>query len=168
MLKMSRFKCQKCRKELFDAAFVLTSHSEPWTVSKASPCSAGHTVWYLKDEVVETWLQTQLDSNEWIKGKINCPKCNLRLGSFDFVSGKRCGCGKHMLPPIHIVKSRVDHENSEILRQALNQFVQIPLNDFNGNGKNEAIDPKTLTTISKLEVPTAATAVCALNEIYTE
>lgn len=111
-------------------------------MSQASPCSAGHTVWYLKDEVVETWLQAQIDAGEWIKGKINCPHCTLRIGSFDFVSGKLCDCGQHVLPPIHIVKSRVDHENPEILRRALAQYSGEETSKAGADGK-ETVDGDT-------------------------
>ncbi|OQR76899.1 hypothetical protein BIW11_07475, partial [Tropilaelaps mercedesae] len=150
---MNRFKCQKCRKALFDGALVLTNHSEPWTMSMASPCSAGHTVWYLKDEVVETWLQTQLDAGEWIKGKLHCPYCTLRLGSFDFVSGKQCDCGKHVLPPIHIVKSRVDHESPEILHRSLKQFGSEKPAEDRGAEDQKAITKKSteLTVVTEPE-----------------
>ncbi|KAJ9580748.1 hypothetical protein L9F63_024074, partial [Diploptera punctata] len=44
----------------------------------------------------------------WQKGRLNCPKCRGRVGSFDFVSGLKCDCGKHVLPPVHVVRSKVD------------------------------------------------------------
>ena len=42
------------------------------------------------------------------KGKLNCPKCNGRLGAFDFVARRRCHCGQHLVPVIHIARNRVD------------------------------------------------------------
>ncbi|XP_018495533.1 E3 ubiquitin-protein ligase RNF180 [Galendromus occidentalis] len=123
---MNKFKCQKCRKELFGGEFVLTNHSEPWTESHTNVCSAKQFVWYLKDEVLETWLQSQIDAGGWIKGKLHCPFCSLRIGSYDFVSGKQCDCGSHVLPPIHIVKSKVDHENPQLLREALEAQIVVP------------------------------------------
>lgn len=123
---MNKFKCQKCRKELFGGEFVLTNHSEPWTESHTNVCSAKQFVWYLKDEVLETWLQAQIDAGGWIKGKLHCPFCSLRIGSYDFVSGRQCDCGSHVLPPIHIVKSKVDHEDPQLLQRALEAQIVVP------------------------------------------
>ena len=36
----------------------------------------------------------------WTKGRLNCPKCQCRVGGFDFVGGS-----EH---PIHLIKSKVD------------------------------------------------------------
>lgn len=49
-----------------------------------------------------------LFQGNWLKGKLICPNCNLRVGSFDFVSGMKCLCKKYLLPQIHLVKSKVD------------------------------------------------------------
>jgi len=49
-----------------------------------------------------------LFQEDWQKGKLSCPNCNLRVGSFDFVGGMKCPCKKYVLPQIHLVKSKVD------------------------------------------------------------
>ena len=36
----------------------------------------------------------------WTKGRLNCPKCQCRVGGFDFVGGS-----DH---PVHLIKSKVD------------------------------------------------------------
>lgn len=44
----------------------------------------------------------------WTKGKLYCPYCNNRLGSFNFVNELKCYCDKYVRPPIRIVNSKVD------------------------------------------------------------
>ena len=36
----------------------------------------------------------------WTKGRLNCPKCQCRVGGFDFVGGSG--------HPVHLIKSKVD------------------------------------------------------------
>jgi hypothetical protein len=45
-----------------------------------------------------------------VKGRLHCPKCQCRVGGFDFVSGQKCACGLCVLPAVHLVSSKVDHE----------------------------------------------------------
>lgn len=45
----------------------------------------------------------------WQKGKLSCTKCKGRLGSFNFIKTLSCAdCHQHTLPPVHILKDRVD------------------------------------------------------------
>lgn len=51
-------------------------------------------------------------------GKITCPKCQGRLGSFDFVrSFRTCPCGESVLPPVHLLRDRVDFIDSQLTLQ---------------------------------------------------
>lgn len=43
-----------------------------------------------------------------IKGKLCCPKCQGRIGSFDLPARKLCPCEQFMLPAVHVLCSRVD------------------------------------------------------------
>jgi len=65
-------------------------------------------VWYVPEESLPPWMTTCMDNGEWVKGKVNCPKCQARVGSYSFVTGFKCPCGSRVVPPIHIVKSKVD------------------------------------------------------------
>lgn len=64
---------------------------------------------HLNQECVPTWIKAAIETENWTRGKLNCSQCNNRVGSFDFVSGKTCECGKHVLPPVHFIKSKVDY-----------------------------------------------------------
>lgn len=78
--------------------------SSVWT-----DCDRKSTVWYISTEdSCPDWVTRCLNKGEWCKGKLLCPKCHGRLGSFDFTSSQRCPCGVEICPPIHINKNRVD------------------------------------------------------------
>lgn len=50
-------------------------------------------VWYIPEDHMPSWLSGNINKGEWVKGKVLCPKCDGRLGSYNFVSGMKCSCG---------------------------------------------------------------------------
>ncbi|XP_076322682.1 uncharacterized protein LOC143231848 isoform X2 [Tachypleus tridentatus] len=111
------FKCKKCRRILFCGEIVVNSHckSERFLENAVNlqsegfqPMCSNNTVWYLKEDKLQDWIIEQIDQGDWIKGKLTCPKCHCRIGSFDFVCGSKCNCEEFVLPPVHVVKSKVD------------------------------------------------------------
>ncbi|XP_044595438.1 dual specificity protein phosphatase MPK-4-like isoform X2 [Cotesia glomerata] len=46
-----------------------------------------------------------------VEGKLNCPKCETKLGSFSWVSGCQCPCGAKVAPAFYLVPSKVDWSN---------------------------------------------------------
>ncbi|XP_064596467.1 uncharacterized protein LOC135463079 [Liolophura sinensis] len=106
------YKCRRCRCALLTDRSLLTSHEEPLTgagESALTDCDRKSTVWYVSTEdSCPDWVTRCLNKGEWCKGKLLCPKCRGRLGSFDFTSSQRCHCGAEICPPIHINKNRVD------------------------------------------------------------
>ncbi|KAJ8311930.1 hypothetical protein KUTeg_010537 [Tegillarca granosa] len=67
------------------------------------------TILYISSDLIPEWIEEAIHKCQWTKGKVNCPKCKGRLGSFDFLSSGKCSCGKSVLPSIHILQNRVDH-----------------------------------------------------------
>lgn len=106
---MSLYKCRKCRNSLFSDDCVITDHG-----LKDSVCPAASNVlptqWFLSCESDNTpqWIYQALTEGCWNKGKLYCPKCQGRIGSFDFISGNKCPCGQFTLPPLHVHCCRVD------------------------------------------------------------
>lgn len=41
-------------------------------------------------------------------GKINCPNCKSKLGSFTWINGCNCPCGKQVSPAFYLVPSKVE------------------------------------------------------------
>lgn len=44
----------------------------------------------------------------WTKGRLHCPNCNNRIGTFNFINELKCNCSKFITPPIKITNSKVD------------------------------------------------------------
>lgn len=47
-----------------------------------------------------------------VEGKLNCPKCDAKLGSFSWISGCQCPCGTKIAPAFYLVPSKVDWSNA--------------------------------------------------------
>ncbi|KAL6057071.1 dual specificity phosphatase 12 [Balamuthia mandrillaris] len=56
-----------------------------------------------------SWMGTTLPMEE-VEGKITCPKCKGRVGSYNW-SGAQCSCGYWTTPSIQVLKSRVDEKH---------------------------------------------------------
>nr|XP_045610680.1 E3 ubiquitin-protein ligase RNF180-like isoform X1 [Procambarus clarkii]XP_045610681.1 E3 ubiquitin-protein ligase RNF180-like isoform X1 [Procambarus clarkii]XP_045610682.1 E3 ubiquitin-protein ligase RNF180-like isoform X1 [Procambarus clarkii] len=119
MVEKERVQCRKCRKVLLfkDEFCLLDAHSQEYhdTVGNMSgesgsccPSVMEHNCLYLSEESFPAFILTAVNESSWTKGKINCPSCQARLGSFNFVSGSQCACGSHVLPQVHILRSKVD------------------------------------------------------------
>lgn len=115
------YKCKKCRFKLFNfdqivihkqesefQGFQFKQKCEFYAKSNSIPpsnqitCSREIYIQPLK------WFENRLDE---ISGKINCPKCDSKLGSFDW-SGSKCACGAWITPSFHISKSKIDFNDS--------------------------------------------------------
>lgn len=106
----SSYKCKKCRYMLFTSENKL-KHSKPEEEGrsikpnyKKGLIESGECT---KDIYIEpvNWL---LDHIQELDGKIMCPKCNAKLGSYSWC-GHLCSCGTWMVPAFQISESRVDY-----------------------------------------------------------
>lgn len=106
-------KCKKCRKIIVEknqsSKVFLNAHSEPLNDSETDcPTIADQKVVFLAEEALPEWIMLKIQEAEWCKGRLNCEKCDFRVGGFDFISGSKCGCTKSVLPAVHLIKSKVD------------------------------------------------------------
>ncbi|XP_055381751.1 dual specificity protein phosphatase MPK-4 [Condylostylus longicornis] len=51
------------------------------------------------------WMKDILKHSQ---GRLNCPKCNQKLGSFSWVNGCCCPCGSAVAPAFYLVPSKVE------------------------------------------------------------
>lgn len=51
------------------------------------------------------------DITHAVEGKLNCPKCNTKLGSFSWIAGIQCPCGSKIAPAFYLVPSKLDWSN---------------------------------------------------------
>lgn len=107
-------KCKQCRSIVMDNynGIIITGHGEKnnFYVNDHTEenCGVNDTVWYLNVDIVPKWVMDRINEFSWVKGRLNCPKCDARIGSFDFKKGAKCECLKHVLPGVSIIKSKVD------------------------------------------------------------
>lgn len=107
-------KCKQCRSivmENYDG-IIVSGHGEKLDFEmnrdKTELCGTSDSVWYLNVDCVPLWIMDRINEFSWVKGRLNCPKCDARLGSFDFKKGAKCTCSEYVLPSVNIIKSKVD------------------------------------------------------------
>ena len=111
---MELYKCRKCRLGLLPHESLLTCHNRPLTESppedQSEKCATLTTVLFVDEQKVQDWMRQQIDEGSWTKGRITCPgnRCGARIGSYNFIGGVYCACSKNELPPIQIIRSKVD------------------------------------------------------------
>lgn len=110
---ITRIRCKKCRITLLENKEsdiqLLNGHGASLHEIGTSCASVSEpTLYFLNDEALPDWASEKVVENEWIRGRLHCPKCQARMGAFDFVSRQKCDCGQTFLPAVHIIKSKVD------------------------------------------------------------
>lgn len=53
-------------------------------------------------------LAWMLDINKQTQGKLNCPKCQSKLGNFTWINSCNCPCGKNVSPAFYLIPSKVE------------------------------------------------------------
>ncbi|XP_052785497.1 dual specificity protein phosphatase 12-like isoform X2 [Mya arenaria] len=115
----SFYKCMKCRQILFKTSSIV-QHSKgegeaafDWRSKMPANLRPADCVNQSSgSEVCEKSLfiepvRWMAESIKQMEGKLNCPKCNLKLGSFIWY-GEKCPCGTWVAPAFHIQSSKVD------------------------------------------------------------
>lgn len=52
------------------------------------------------------WMNGVLDEEH---GKLHCPKCNTKIGGFNWNEGIDCPCGANVKPAFYVIPSKVEH-----------------------------------------------------------
>ncbi|ORX78003.1 hypothetical protein BCR32DRAFT_295257 [Anaeromyces robustus] len=105
--------CRKCRHVLVSGDNILFHEpgngqsSFSWRKRDQSLNKNGNVntcnVYFIEQQ---SWIEG-LDNESDVSGKINCPKCKSKLGSYNW-SGMQCSCGKWYSPAFSIIKKSVD------------------------------------------------------------
>ncbi|CAK9817537.1 E3 ubiquitin-protein ligase RNF180 [Anthophora plagiata] len=105
-------KCKHCRKDLFNKLSIqlLTSHGEVKRNNKDMGCGINdpECCSYMSMEKLPEWIEHAITQESWTKGRLHCPNCNNRIGSFNFVNELKCNCSQFITPPIRLTNSKVD------------------------------------------------------------
>ena len=110
------FRCKKCRLALFQKDSLVTCHNENIVNNKEtselgnSCLSQTSNILFIDEQKVVDWIRNEINNQEWTKGRLTCPGkgCGARVGSFNFVNGANCACNQLVLPPVQIIRSKVD------------------------------------------------------------
>lgn len=57
-------------------------------------------------------LAWMLNISKQTQGKLNCPKCQSKLGNFTWINSCNCPCGKNIAPAFYLVPSKVELTHS--------------------------------------------------------
>ena len=96
----SVYKCRKCRRLLFTGKSVLPHDDHMVLLKEGREATCTHSIFIAPMR----WMESMILSGE---GKVNCPKCVAKLGSFKW-SGSKCACGRWITPSFHFHPGKVD------------------------------------------------------------
>lgn len=120
----ARIRCRQCRNLVttVDANDLKDGHLNTYSIrdthtAHAHSLACGtigdrREVFLVEDEYA-IWIQHEIEESGWTKGKLKCVKCASNVGTFDFVSGKKCECKRFDLPPLHFIVSKIDIEQNQ-------------------------------------------------------
>ncbi|XP_052235802.1 dual specificity protein phosphatase 12-like isoform X2 [Dreissena polymorpha] len=114
----SFYRCMKCRQALFKTTSVMRHKMGEGEAAFdwRSKLPANQKEGFVSQTIDSTDCDKSLfiepvrwmaDSIRDMEGKLNCPKCKLKLGSFIWY-GEKCPCGTWVAPAFHIQGSKVD------------------------------------------------------------
>lgn len=107
----STAKCRKCRfvltPDLQHESVFINSHGASLNKDNITECLVENVI-FLDVDLLPGWILGLVDAEQWSKGRIHCPKCDSRLGAFNFVGSPMCECHKCVLPSVHLTTSKVE------------------------------------------------------------
>ncbi|XP_060567203.1 probable dual specificity protein phosphatase DDB_G0281963 [Ruditapes philippinarum] len=153
------YRCKKCRRALFKSSSLLP-HTEgqgeaafDWRskipANKRPACDTDE-----KQEDTVCSRSLFIEPVQWmagfvnqLEGKVMCPKCDSKLGSFIWY-GERCPCGTWVAPAFHIQSSKVDFIKPRppvVMNQSQSNISSMPSNytppGSKDNGQAEITSP---------------------------
>lgn len=122
------YRCKKCRRIVASVSNILPHTSgerQIWrhiSTKKTDKTKKNISVEIFDGKKNSTELCTKtyfIEPLAWmpdimhnVEGKLNCPKCTAKLGSFSWVSGCQCPCGTKIAPAFYLIPSKVDWSNA--------------------------------------------------------
>lgn len=119
------YRCRKCRRPLATDAqhFQHVAHSTVANPSSAydehnglladilaatSAGRTGRTGLPCSESIFVEPMAWMANVTQERQGKLHCPKCETKVGSFDWVEGCLCPCGALVAPAFYLVPSKVE------------------------------------------------------------
>lgn len=112
---MDGVRCRACKREIWrrSESELVSAHGLPLeTVSESNVQATVCEDWrhgqvFAEGEPLPPWVSAFVEASGWQSGKLVC-ECGVHLGSFDFVTGRRCACNLNELPPIRLNTKKID------------------------------------------------------------
>lgn len=112
---MDEVRCRGCARQIWQRSVspLVNGHGRPLEEASDAPVGAPpcedwrHGQVFAEGEILPTWVESAVSESGWRVGKLMC-ECGAPLGSFDFVSGRRCACGFAQLPPVRLNTKKID------------------------------------------------------------
>lgn len=131
------YRCKKCRRVVASKSNIITHKPMPnnqrlktTTLDAYSDDNTGIMIDQICDKLKENSLSSDRSSDveveickdvyfleplAWMdgilrqtNGKLHCPKCHSKLGSFSWTMGCHCPCGTQVSPAFYLVPSKVE------------------------------------------------------------
>lgn len=55
-----------------------------------------------------TWMKDVVNN---VEGKLYCPNCQSKIGSFNWIMASKCHCGEQVSPSFYLVPSKIEYSN---------------------------------------------------------
>ncbi|KAK9736711.1 Dual specificity phosphatase, catalytic domain [Popillia japonica] len=88
------YRCKKCRR-------ILAAESNLLVHQDRSTKAHCNKTYFLEPLL---WM----DITQSMQGKLHCPKCKNKVGSFSWIMGCQCPCGSQVAPAFYLTPSKVD------------------------------------------------------------
>lgn len=102
-------KCRKCRSALVRQGSLLPhcpGESPGWCDGKWSGKFGNFSL--CTQGIYTLPMAWMGDITSQLQGKLMCPQCQAKIGSYSWVSGHQCPCGANVKPAFHFIPSKVD------------------------------------------------------------
>lgn len=115
-----QLKCKMCRALLAMSTTkkFLNGHGQPYkihgTIDENCTTIQENSKMFIDDSHLDDpsfWIVNAIEEQHWTKGKLKCPNCSTKIGSFDFIGDDRCQCGMFTQRKVHLTRGKVDVEN---------------------------------------------------------
>ncbi|XP_044730446.1 dual specificity protein phosphatase MPK-4-like isoform X2 [Chrysoperla carnea] len=118
------YRCKKCRRIVASQSNIITHLDREAQINHK--LKEKHRIRHLtaeelaaENEEIEICRKTYfIEPLAWMKdicqntqGKLYCPKCNNKIGSFSWIMGCQCPCGSKVSPAFYLVPSKVEWSN---------------------------------------------------------
>ncbi|KAF5307783.1 hypothetical protein FQR65_LT06654 [Abscondita terminalis] len=94
------YRCKKCRRIVASESNLII-HQDGQSANKVY-CNKTYFIEPL------SWMNNITQTTQ---GKLHCPKCGTKLGSFSWIMGCQCPCGCQVAPAFYLTPSKVDWTN---------------------------------------------------------